>query len=221
MSKPHYLYSFRRCPYAMRARLALYASGATIEIREIVLRDKPEHMLEISPKGTVPILQLADGKIIDESFEIMIYALGRQDPDEWLGIEEETTNFLIKRNDNEFKYALDHYKYPNRYPDEDCSNMFEHGAEILKDLNARIEQNGALVEDYNTLADYAIFPFIRQFRNVDQECFNALNLNALSSWLNAHLESALFQNIMEKYDPWKPEDTPIMFGANAPACDQA
>jgi len=219
------LYSFRRCPYAMRARLALYASGANVELREIILRDKPEHMLEISPKGTVPVLQLADGKIIDESFEIMIYALGRQDPDEWLGIEEETTNFLIKRNDNEFKYALDRYKYPDRYPDEDDpnfkDNMFEQGVEILKDLNTRIEKNGALVSNYNTLTDYAIFPFIRQFRNVDQERFAALGLDALSGWLNAHLESDLFQNIMEKHKPWKPEDTPLTFGTNAQAYDPA
>ena len=121
------LYSFRRCPYAMRARLALYASGANVELREIVLRDKPAHMLEISPKATVPVLLLQDGKVIDESLDIMIWALGRQDPDEWLASDEVTTQELIKRNDNEFKYALDRYKYPNRYPDEDCSDMFDRG----------------------------------------------------------------------------------------------
>ncbi len=207
------LYSFRRCPYAMRARLALYASGAKVELREIVLRDKPQAMLEISPKGTIPVLQLQDGKVIDESLDIMVWALGRQDPDEWLGADEAETQNLITRNDTQFKYALDRYKYPNRYPDEDCSDAFENGAEILIDLNARIEKSGCLVDDYNTLADYAIFPFIRQFRNTDKERFASLKLDALSAWLNAHLNSALFQNIMGKYEPWQNGDTPILLGS--------
>lgn len=196
----------------MRARMALYVSGIPVELREIVLRDKPAHMLEISPKGTIPILQLIDSTIIDESLDIMIYALGRQDPDEWLHENEQETNALIKRNDTEFKYALDRYKYPDRYPDEDCSDMFARGAEILHGLNTRIEQNGALIDDYSTFADYAIFPFIRQFRNVDQDRFASLKLNALKSWLDKHLDSDLFQNIMEKYTPWKEDDTPIIFG---------
>jgi len=196
----------------MRARLALYAANINVEIREIVLRDKPEHMLEISPKGTVPVLMLGDGTIIDESLDIMIYALGRQDPDEWLCEDEETTDFLIKRNDSEFKYALDRYKYPNRYPDENCSDMFDRGAEILHNLNARIDKNGALVDDYNTLADYAIFPFIRQFVNTDKDRFHALNLKPLEKWLNTHLKSPLFNAIMEKYKPWQPEDPAIIFG---------
>ena len=208
MSHP-ILYSFRRCPYAMRARLALYASGASVELREIVLRDKPEHMLNISPKGTVPVLLLQDGTVLDESLDIMIWALGRQDPDEWLGHGGED---LIARNDTEFKYALDRYKYPGRYPEEDCTNMFDRGSEILKDLNTRIEKNGALVTEENTLADYAIFPFIRQFANTDRERFDALGLKALQNWLDAHLSSTLFQNIMEKYAPWKPGDEPIHFG---------
>ena len=217
MAKPDnlpILYSFRRCPYAMRARLALYASGIKTELREIILRDKPDHMLEISPKGTVPVLQLQDGEIIDESLDIMIWALGQNDPDNWLDGDYET---LITRNDTEFKYALDRYKYPTRYPDEDCTNMFERGAEILKDLNERIEQNGALIADHNTLADYAIFPFIRQFRNTDTGRFESLKLDPLSTWLDTHLESTLFQNIMKKYEPWKPDDEAIIFGV----CDRA
>jgi len=197
----------------MRARLALYAANIKVELREIVLRDKPAQMLEISPKGTVPVLQLTDGTIIDESLDIMIYALGRQDPDEWIHEDEQATDFLIKRNDKEFKYALDRYKYPDRYPDEDCSNMFDRGAEILRDLNTRIKQNGALIDDYNTLADYAIFPFVRQFANTDRDRFHGLNLKPLEEWLNNHLESDLFNHVMEKYKPWQPEDEPIMFGA--------
>ena len=206
------LYSFRRCPYAMRARLAIYSAGLKVELREIVLRDKPAHMLEISPKGTVPVLILSDSTIIDESLDIMIYALGRQDPDEWLGVEENETNVLIKQNDTDFKRALDRYKYPNRYPDEDCSNAFDKGTEILNDLNKRIRENGALVSNVSTLADYAIFPFVRQFANTDPEKFDALSLNALSQWLDTHLQSKLFNAIMEKYTPWKPEDQAIIFG---------
>ena len=215
MAKPDnlpILYSFRRCPYAMRARLAIHASGLKVELREIILRDKPTHMLEISPKGTVPVLQLQNGTVIDESFDIMIFALGRQDPDEWIHEDEQSTEFLIKRNDGDFKYALDRYKYPDRYPDEDCPHMFERGAKILKDLNTRIETNGSLVDDYNTLADYAIFPFIRQFRNVDQDRFASLKLNALEKWLTSHLASDLFSHIMEKYEPWEEGKSPIIFG---------
>ena len=211
------LYSFRRCPYAMRARLALYKSNIHVELREIVLRNKPDHMLEISPKGTVPVLLLNDGTVIDESLDIMIYALGRQDPDEWLHDNEAETNALIKQNDTQFKYALDRYKYPNRYPDENGpnfqNNMFDRAAEILKDLNTRIADNGALIDDYNTLADYAIFPFIRQFANVDKDRFHALGLKPLENWLTQHLESDLFSSIMEKLKPWKAGDEPVIFGA--------
>ena len=200
----------------MRARLALYSANINVELREIVLRDKPAHMLEISPKATVPVLQLIDGTVIDESLDIMIYALGRQDPNEWIHEDDnksgQATDFLIKRNDTDFKYALDRYKYPNRYPDEDCSDMFNRGAEILRDLNTRIEQNGALIDDYNTLADYAIFPFVRQFANTDRDAFHALKLKSLENWLENHLESDLFTVIMQKYEPWQDGDTPIIFG---------
>lgn len=197
------LYTFRRCPYAMRARLAIYKSGMRVHLREIVLSDKPDHMLEISPKGTVPVLLLDDGTVIDESLDIMVYALGRQDPDEWLGAEEEDTAFLIQRNDNEFKYALDRYKYPSRYPEEDCNDMFDRGAAILTDLDVRIAQNGALVSDSDTLADFAIFPFIRQFANTDRVRFDALPLPALQGWLSRHLASDIFSAIMPKFKPWK------------------
>ena len=196
----------------MRARMGLYSSGSTVELREIVLRDKPAHMIEISPKGTVPVLQLTDGTVIDESLDIMIWALGRQDPDEWLDADEQETKALIKQNDTDFKYALDRYKYPNRYPDEDTSGMFDIAANILSEWNERIEKNGQLMGKYPTLADYAIFPFIRQFRNTDKDRFAALELTALEKWLDAHLDSDLFQTIMHKYDPWKDGDEPIYFG---------
>lgn len=192
--------------------MALYSSGAIVELREIVLRDKPAHMLEISPKGTVPVLLLQDGSVIDESLDIMVWALGRQDPDEWLGEED---GGLIARNDGEFKYALDRYKYPDRYPEEDCSPMFERGVEILKDLNERIEKNGYVISDYPTLTDYAIFPFIRQFANTDRERFDTLLLKPLQTWLQNHLESEIFSAIMPKLDQWAPDSEAVLFGKNA------
>ncbi len=205
------LYSFRRCPYAMRARMALYKSGIKVELREITLRDKPAAMLKTSPKGTIPVLQLIDGTVLDESLDIMIYALGRQDPDEWLGINEQETDFLIKRNDGEFKNALDRYKYPNRYPDEDCSNAFDQGAEMLQNLNTRIVKNGHLADDYTTLADIAIFPFIRQFAAVNSKRFEDLNLKPLEKWLDTYLQSDLFTAIMPKFTPWQDGDEPVIF----------
>lgn len=208
MTSPTF-YSFRRCPYAMRARLALYASGQTVELREIVLRDKPAHMLEISPKGTVPVLLLPDGEVIDESIDIMHWALNQNDPEHWLNKESQD---LITQNDAVFKLALDRYKYPNRFEDEDCTTAFDNAAIILQDLNARIDKNkGALCAPQNTLADYAIFPFIRQCANVDKDRFNALKLPHLQNWLTAHLESELFAAIMPKFNPWQDGDAPILF----------
>ncbi len=192
--------------------MALYKSGIQVELREITLRDKPSAMLEIAPKGTVPVLQLIDGTVLEESLDIMIYALGRQDPDEWLGINEQETDFLIKRNDTAFKNALDRYKYPNRYPDEDCTNAFDRGAEILSDLNTRITAKGHLIDDYTTLADIAIFPFIRQFAAVNSKRFEDLKLKPLENWLDAHLESNLFQTVMQRFTPWQDGDEPVIFG---------
>ena len=194
----------------MRARLALYISGAKVELREITFKNKPVEMLEISPKATVPVLQLIDGTVIDESLDIMTYALGRQDPDEWLGTDPKTTTTLITQNDTTFKYALDRYKYPNRFPEEDCSQAFDTCTTILKGLNTHIKtNNGALLGHHNTLADYAIFPFIRQCANVDRARFQSLNLKPLEIWLTTHLESKLFATIMHKYAPWKNGNTPI------------
>ncbi len=210
------LYSFRRCPYAMRARLALYSSGITVELREIVLRDKPAHMLEISPKGSTPVLLLPNGQVIDESLDIMRWALNQNDPDNLLATDKNETNALITRNDGPFKKALDRYKYPNRYPDEDCSGAQGAGLEILQDLNNRIEKHQNLLSNQVSLADLAIFPFTRQFAHVDRDWFYALPLKPLQNWLKNHLESELFLAIMEKYPVWKEGDLPTHFGMVKP-----
>lgn len=193
----------------MRARMALEYAKIEHEHREIELKNKPTHMLEISPKGTVPVLALPSGRIIDESFEIMIWAVSEHDPNLWLpDIHRFDVYDLIERNDTIFKPQLDRYKYPNRYPNEDCTNARENGTKFLNDLDARIAANGHLSGNKTTLADIAIFPFIRQFANVDKEWFHAQNHKNLHGWLQNHLESALFQNIMQKHPIWTTTDSP-------------
>lgn len=183
--------------------MALYYAGVQCELREIVLRDKPLHMLDISPKGTVPVLLLPTGQVIDESLDIMQWALSEDDPDRWLPYLHRSDIYtLIERNDGAFKAALDRYKYPNRFPDEDCSGARDKGLKILEDLNARVAANGALSGENMTLADIAIFPFIRQFANVDRDWFDALPMLPLQAWLTTHCESDLFAAVMEKYAPW-------------------
>ncbi len=205
MSTDPILYSFRRCPYAMRGRMALLQAKIRCEHREIVLRDKPEHMLAVSPKGTVPTLLLPDGRVIDESLDIMMWALSHNDPDAWLEGARSDMMHLIERNDTTFKKALDRYKYPGRYPDEDCGNAREDGVIILDDLNARIEQNGYLSGDKKTLADIAIFPFVRQFAHVDRDWFFTLPLAPLQTWLEENLVSEVFVSAMKKFEIWAPD----------------
>ena len=195
-------YSFRRCPYAMRARMGLVGAEIKHEHREIILRDKPTHMLEISPKGTVPVLNLPNGRVIDESLDIMLWALDQNDKHRWLdGARIDMFN-LIERNDTTFKALLDRYKYPNRYPDEDCTNARDDAARILFDLDQRVKVNNALSGEKTTLADIAIFPFIRQFAHVDRDWFYAQELPSLQKWLKEHLGSALFTTTMEKHEIW-------------------
>lgn len=206
------LYSFRRCPYAMRGRMGLYYAGIICELREVVLRDKPQEMLDISPKGTVPVLQLSDSSILEESLDIMRWALDQSDPDGWLDNDVNEINNLITENDGPFKKALDRYKYPGRYPDEDCSDARNQGEAFLKQLNERLEKNNYLIANKISLADITIFPFIRQFANTDRDWFDRLPYNKLQQWLEAHLQSDLFQAIMPKYDQWHKEKPPVMFG---------
>lgn len=216
MSAAPILYSFRRCPYAMRARLALMGTGQQVRLREVVLRDKPAEMLEASPKGTVPVLVLEDGTVIDESIDVMKWALGRADPLGWKEADVETSKRLIEHNDGPFKKALDRYKYPNRYEDEgvDKTQQRAIGAETLADLDKRIGENGGqLLGPKPSFADYAIFPFIRQFANTDRDWFDSQPLPHLQRWLAGHLESELFASIMKKYPQWKTGDEEVVFAA--------
>ncbi|WP_294299790.1 glutathione S-transferase [uncultured Sphingomonas sp.] len=199
------LYSFRRCPYAMRARLALAVSGARYELREVRLADKPVHMLSISPKGTVPVLQTADAVVIDESLSIMRWALGSRDPQDWLARDDPA---LIACNDGVFKQHLDRYKYPDRHGSDPAEHR-ECCLPFLADLEERLEAGGQLSGAEAGMTDAAIMPFVRQFAAVDRQWFDALPLPRLTAWLAGHLASDLFDRVMRRVAPWNPGDPPV------------
>ncbi|MEP3421985.1 MAG: glutathione S-transferase [Erythrobacter sp.] len=206
------LYSFRRCPYAMRARMALWIAGIAVELREVKLADKPPELTAASAKATVPVLVLTDGAIIEESIAIMRWALAQSDPENWLDGDDAG---LIAQADGPFKHHLDRYKYPNRYSEEPDQGAVDHralGLAILEQWDARIGALGQLCRANRSLSDIALFPFIRQFANHDRGWFDALDLPHLHPWLAGHLASNLFAQIMPKFTPWKSGDAPIAFG---------
>lgn len=201
------LYSFRRCPYAMRARLAIAISGVSVELREIKLSAKPPAMIEASPKGTVPVVVLPDGRVIEQSLDVMHWALGQNDPEGWL---ERDDARLIARNDGPFKHDLDRYKYPERH-DSDATAHRESGLAFLADLDSRLAEHGQLCGKERGLADMAVMPFVRQFAATDPVWFESQPLPHLQCWLSAHLESALFASVMGKFPPWREGDLPVVF----------
>ena len=207
------LYSFRRCPYAMRARLALAVSGEPYELREVVLRDKPAELLAASPKGTVPVLVLPDGTVIDQSLDVMLWALRRQDPESWLlpprGALEDMLA-LVAGNDGDFKRDLDRYKYPHRYAEESAGDVqafaLRHraqGAAWLAKLDGMLDE-GWLFGSRVSMADMALLPFVRQFAHTDAAWFAAQPWPRLQAWLAAFEAGARFQAMMKKHAPWQP-----------------
>lgn len=202
------LYSFRRCPYAMRARLAISASKTPVELREILLRDKAQAFLDTSPSATVPCLKAGD-QVLDESLDIMHWALGQSDPDLWMEMPEEG-HALIQEADGPFKKDLDRTKYHTRYdsdPEEDRARAHV----FLHKLNALIGEKKYLFKDTPSLADMAILPFVRQFAFIDKARFDAEPWPDLLRWLEAFLVSEIFTQIMLKYEVWTPEDAPLIF----------
>ena len=182
------LYSFRRCPYAMRARMSIVRTKFQVEHREVILRDRPEHMMQISPKGTVPVLLLPNGTVIEESLEIMEHVQS------WDLTEEE--RYWVSRNDNEFKFHLDRYKYPNRYDDIDHIEHRTAASKFIYDLDENIPEGN--------LSD-AIFPFIRQFANHDRKWFDSQDWDNVHRWLDLNLSSEEFKVCMTKYPQWVEE----------------
>ena len=199
------LYTFRRCPFAIRARLAIKVSGTEVETREVDLRNKPQAMLECSPKGTVPVLQLADGSVIDESLDIMHWALAIDDPDGWIrrdaGWATDAAT-LIDDNDGSFKQHLDNYKYPGRvqanWPPHPAEYYRQQAGVFLRKLESRLARHAFLMGAHLTLPDAAIFPFVRQFAHVDKTWFYATYDGPLAAWLDRLMHSPLFLSVMQK-----------------------
>ena len=208
------LYSFRRCPYAMRARLGILFAELQVELREITLKNKPPQMLAISPKGTVPVLQLLDGTVIEESREIMTWALAQQDSQGLLNAETLLeANALIDKNDNEFKYWLDRYKYADRHIDMSQTEYRQKGEAFLQLLEELLTKNPYLLGKSVTLADIGIVPFVRQFAHVDRDIFYSLPYPNLQRWLQDWLSHPLFLQAMTKFQPWQEKDDVVVFPA--------
>jgi len=195
------LYSFRRCPYAMRARMALRYSGVAVDLIEVSLKAKPPEMLALSPKGTVPVLSV-DGQVIDESLAIMRWALAQNDPQDWLLKEDPAgqalTGALIEENDQAFKVHLNRYKYAERYPEQPMAVYRAEGEVFLRKLDELLDGRDYLLAGHPTLADVALMPFVRQFAHVDREWFAQTPYVRLQAWLQRFLESALFTGVMQK-----------------------
>ena len=191
------LYSFRRCPYAMRARMALRYSGVAVQIIEVSLKAKPAEMLALSPKGTVPVLSV-DGRVIDESLAIMRWALAQNDPEGWLLGDDRATQALIEENDQGFKHQLNRYKYAERYPEYPTEHYRAEGEVFLMRLEGLLAEREYLLAGHLSLADVALAPFVRQFAHVDREWFGQAPYPRLQGWLQRFLESPLFIAVMAK-----------------------
>ena len=196
----------------MRARMAIHISGQRCELREVLLRDKPPSMLEYSAKGTVPVLILQDGKVIDESLDVIDWALNLNDPDDWQrSKDKEKTKELIKINDGEFKYHLDRYKYSKRYDNEDPEFHRKKCLKFIESINNELNNSKYIFDDNISYADIVVLPFIRQFRIADIEWFDSLPYDNLKKWLSSFLDSSLLNSIMKKYDLWQEGDSLIIF----------
>lgn len=212
------LYSFRRCPYAMRARLALKLTNTQVQLREVVLKDKPTQLFSASAKGTVPVLVLPNDKVIDESLDIMLWALtqqgnqreGHEPTKAWLKQSQPMIE-LIRQHDNEFKPWLDKYKYADRYPELDQLAYRGRAELFVTQLENRLNQQDYLFGKKPELADYGIFPFIRQFASVDKSWFEQSPYPCTRKWLNTLVSSSLFTSVMQKYPQWNEEQPPLRF----------
>ncbi len=205
------IYSFRRCPFAMRARMALFNCGIKSELREVKLSNMPQALLVLSPKATVPVLKLYEGRVIDESLDIMRWALSIADPCHWLE-KSQVSDQLIEQNDNDFKSLLDKYKYADRHIELSQLEHRQNAESFLETLDERLNQQRYLVDDQIRLADIAIFPFIRQFAGVEPNWFVQSDYSAVMRWLDTLVESSQFKTIMHKYTVWQENDTAVYLG---------
>lgn len=208
-------YSFRRCPYAIRARLALRYSGIEVALREVDLGDKPSEMLAASPKGSVPVLVLEEGRaqpeVIDESLDVMLWALAQHDPDGWLDIDLQDAQHLIDANDDQFKIWLDRYKYPEWFEKLEPGEARDHCEAFLGKLEDRLQAHKYLCGDRVSMVDMSMYSFVRQFAFVDIEWFKASPFVGVNRWLNEFLDGELFAAVMEKYPQWHAGDKEPVF----------
>ena len=196
------LYSYRRCPYAIRARMALQYAGIQVEHREIALRNKPPSMLLVSPKGTVPVL-CVDGLVLEQSLDIMRWAIEKSNPDGWGAVDNDIALDWIEKNDGPFKTLLDQYKYPNRFPGLDQEKVLGDAIELmLEPMEAALRSSQYLLGSKMTWVDVAIFPFMRQFAMVNPQRFEELPFTLTKKWLNQFIEAELFHSVMHQYPTW-------------------
>lgn len=210
------LYSFRRCPYAMRARMAIRQAGQVVQLREVVLGNKPAALIEASPKATVPVLVLPDETVIDESLAIMHWALSEADPEHWLPMDaagSERTARLIEHNDHQFKPWLDRYKYADRYPEQPAVAYRREAEGFIRELESVLGSQATLHGTTLGLADAAIFPFVRQFAHVDRDWFLGAAYPAVQAWYRDWIDSPLFTTVMSKPAPWEPDQAITLFPA--------
>jgi len=211
------LYSLRQCPYAMRARLGLLLAKQTVMLRDIVMKTIPDEMLAVSPKGTVPVLLLDDSTVIDESLDVMIWALNQSDPNNLLYSDKsnayEEMLLLIKRNDTEFVETLNKYKAASRYHDSNEARCRQQCEPFIGYLEQCLTRHNYLMGDSPSLADYAILPFIRQFSRVDRQWYLQAPYPKLQQWLEKHYQNPLFSKAMAKYPQWLECKEDILFGS--------
>lgn len=195
----------------MRARLALRLGGKVVELREVELKNRPDALRAISPKATVPVLQLTDGTVLEQSLDLMKWALGCDTDDVHVcGVRSEEMDALIELCDTEFKHHLDRYKYSTRYDDVDPGIHQTAATEFLNDLESRLEKGSFLFGGEQSFADLAIAPFVRQFANTDRNWFDAQPWPRLIHWLNTFTSSELFLSVMDKHQPWQPEHQNVL-----------
>ncbi|MDX1282671.1 glutathione S-transferase [Shewanella colwelliana] len=210
------IYSLRNCPFAMRARIAIYKSQQPVLLRDIVLKDKPTEMLVVSPKGTVPVLVTPNGTVIEESFEVMLWALSMSDPDDLLcsGDDEMLASMqtLIYRFDNEFKRCLENYKCAKRYSETNIIECRQACEVYIAQLEQLLTAHQYLLADRESLADIALLPFIRQFARVERQWYLQAPYPHVRQWLNRYLQSKMFSKVMTKHQLWLPNRSDLLFG---------
>ena len=212
------IYSLRNCPYAMRARLAIFKAKQAVLLRDLVLSNKPAEMIAVSPKGTVPVLVLANGTVIEESLAVMLWALQQTDPDDLLHGQKEgalpAMLLLINKFDNDFKTSLEAYKCAKRYQEDNVAQCRVVCEQYIKQLEQRLTEHRFLMSDKESLADIALVPFIRQFARVERQWYLQSPYPRVRRWLNSYLQSPVFTKVMAKHPLWLDNHNDVLFGVN-------